>query len=70
MFDVYSRNSSSKMKRVETRIRFSFVTAFNFLTRALLQHAILDMQLPVAARCQTRIVRDDEKRLLPIAREI
>ena len=38
--------------------------------RVLLQNSIHDLQLPIAARCQTRIVRNDQKRFAAIAREI
>jgi len=40
-------------------------------TRAeLLQYSIYDVQLPIAARCQTGIVRNDQKSFAAIARQI
>ena len=35
-----------------------------------LQYSIHDVQLPIAARGQTGVVRNDKKRLVPVAREI
>src|SRR5262249_31570954 len=35
-----------------------------------LQYSIHDVQLPIAARCQTDVVRNDKKRLVAVAREI
>ena len=36
----------------------------------LLQYSIHDVQLSIAARCQTGVVRNDQKRFAAIARQI
>ena len=45
-------------------------TAKSATLAELLQYSIHDVQLPIAARCQTAVVRNDKKSLVAVARQI
>jgi len=50
--------------------RRAIQTAKSMAQTKSLQYAIHDVQLPIAAHCQTGVVRNDQKSFAPIAREI
>ena len=65
--DVFATSTTCASHRDAATERFNLQKFKPFHS---LQHSILDVQLPVAARCQAIIVRHDKERLLPIACEI
>ena len=63
---------AAKDKRTETAMReHSESTVHVFEDQRLsLQHSIHDVQLPIAAGCQTKVVSDNKESFVPIACEI
>jgi len=45
-------------------------TAKSATLAELLQYSIHDVQLPIAARCKTAVVRNDKKSFVAVARQI